>query len=71
MKKTLFLFAALCVVLGVMACSVDSPNTDVPPTETPSEEEGGNENEDPDTPAPSMERRWSCIIAIRATHILL
>lgn len=52
MKKTLFLFAALCIAMWGMACSDDSPSTDVSPDETPSEE--GNENEDPDTPASFM-----------------
>lgn len=55
MKKTLFLFAAFCMTLGVMACNDDNPITNETPTETPSEEEG-NENEDPDTPAPSARK---------------
>lgn len=53
MKKTLFLFAAFCMTLGVMACSDDNPITNETPTETLSEEDEGNENEDPDTPTPS------------------
>ena len=51
MKKTLFLFAALCMALVVMACSEDNPSINEPPVENPSEE--GEGNEDPDTPAPS------------------
>ena len=52
MKKTLFVFAAFCMALGVMACSDDDPITNEPAVEIPSEEEG-NEKEDSDTPAPS------------------
>ena len=52
MKKTIFLCVALCMTLGLMACGDDNPSTNEPSVEIPSEE-GGNENEDPDTPAPS------------------
>ena len=40
------------MTLGLMACGDDNPSTNEPSVEIPSEE-GGNENEDPDTPAPS------------------
>lgn len=42
---------ALCMTLGLMACGDNNSGTNGPSTETPSEEEGGDENEDPDTPS--------------------
>ena len=49
MKKMIYLLtAALCMTFNCMACSDDHQTTDDPQTETPKDEEDGNEN--PDNP---------------------
>ena len=47
MKKMIYLLtAALCMTFNCMACSDDHQTTDGPQTETPKDEEDGNENSD-------------------------